>query len=80
MCRSAIAAVSSSTIESSAAGCTFILPMTNRATLISSSSETSMPDSLDTSMLMIEFRYRRGRLPEARRCARFISSGSSDFA
>jgi hypothetical protein len=27
------------------------LRMTNRATLISSSSETSMPDSLDTSML-----------------------------
>src|SRR5262245_61694470 len=51
MCRSAIAAVSSSTIESSAAGFTFILRMTNRATLINSSSETSMPDSLDTSML-----------------------------
>src|SRR5882757_11177612 len=51
MCRSAIAAVSSSTIESSAAGVTFILRMTNLATLTSSSSETSMPDSLDTSML-----------------------------
>src|SRR5215207_6957739 len=51
ICRSAIAAVSSRTIESSAAGLTFILRMTNRATLISSSSETSMPDSLDTSML-----------------------------
>src|SRR5690348_13019876 len=51
MCRSAIAAVSSSTIDSSAAGFTFILRMTNRATLISSSSDTSMPDSLDTSML-----------------------------
>src|SRR4051812_47813566 len=51
MCRSAIDAVSSSTIESSAAGFTFILRMTNRATLTSSSSETSMPDSLDTSML-----------------------------
>src|ERR1700730_15812676 len=51
MCRSAIAAVSSSTIESSAAGFTFIFAMTNRATLTSSSSETSMPDSLDTSML-----------------------------
>src|SRR3954447_10558589 len=53
MWRSAIAAVSSRTIESSADGCTFILRMTNRATLISSSSETSMPDSLDTSMLMV---------------------------
>ena len=52
MCRSAIAAVSSSTIDSSAAGLTFILRMTKRATLTSSSSETSMPDSLDTSMLM----------------------------
>src|SRR3954470_17085303 len=51
MCRSAIAGMSSNTIESSAAGLTFILRMTNRATLISSSSETSMPDSLDTSML-----------------------------
>src|SRR5215207_9706549 len=51
MCRSAMAAVSSSTIESSAAGLTFILRMTNRATLINSPSETSMPDSLDTSML-----------------------------
>src|SRR3954451_4823656 len=51
MCRSAIAAVSRSTIESSAEGFTFILPMTNRATLTNSSSETSMPDSLDTSML-----------------------------
>src|SRR4029450_5110219 len=51
MCRSAIAAVSSSTIDSSAAGLIFILRMTNRATLINSCSETSMPDSLDTSML-----------------------------
>src|SRR3954471_22341986 len=49
--RSAISAVSKSTIDSSAAGFTFILRMTNRATLISSSSDTSMPDSLDTSML-----------------------------
>src|SRR5438105_10734168 len=51
MCRSAIAAVSSNIIDSSAAGLTFILRITNRATLISSSSDTSMPDSLDTSML-----------------------------
>src|ERR1700758_3033921 len=52
MCRSAIAAVSSSTIDSSALGLTSILAMTNRATLTNSASETSMPDSLDTSMLI----------------------------
>src|SRR6201986_2523187 len=51
MCRSAIAAVSNSTIDNSAAGLTSILPMTNRATLINSDSETSYPDSLATSML-----------------------------
>ena len=78
MCRSAIAAVSSSTIESSAAGLTFILRMTNRATLTSSSSETSMPDSLDTSMLT-RLTFAVGRR-DARRCARFISAGSSDLA
>ncbi len=48
-----MAALSTSTIDNSAAGFTSILAMTKRATLISSSSETSMPDSLDTSMLMI---------------------------
>src|ERR1700735_2268090 len=52
MCRSAMAAVSNSTIDSSAAGLTSILAMTDRATLISSASETPMPDSLDTSMLI----------------------------
>ena len=37
-----------------------------------------MPDSLDTSMLMrLTF---AGRAPDARRCARFISPGSSDLA
>src|ERR1700757_4689516 len=52
MCRSAIAAVSNSTIDNSALGLTSILAITNRATLTSSASETSMPDSLDTSMLI----------------------------
>src|ERR1700731_3318108 len=52
MCRSAIAAVSNSTIDSSALGLTSILAITNRATLTNSASETSMPDSLDTSMLI----------------------------
>src|ERR1700757_5450 len=52
MCRSAIAAVSSSTIDSSALALTSNLAMTNRATLTNSASETSMPDSLDTSMLI----------------------------
>src|SRR5882757_6343498 len=52
MCRSAIAAVSSSSIDSSAAGLTSILAMTNRATLTSSASATSTPDSLDTSMVI----------------------------
>src|SRR5271165_4125654 len=47
-----MAAVSSSTIDSSALGLTSILRMTNRATLTSSASETSMPDSLETSMLI----------------------------
>src|ERR1700761_5046305 len=51
MCRSAIAAVSNSTIDNSAAGLTSILAMTNLATLINSDSETSYPDSLATSML-----------------------------
>ena len=54
--------------------------ITNRATLISSSSETSMPDSLDTSMLMFGLPPADGwavadvtglPAPEARRCARF---------
>src|ERR1700677_1481343 len=52
MCRSAIAAMSNSTIDSSAAGLTFIWSMTNLATLINSDSETSIPDSLATSMVM----------------------------
>src|ERR1700744_4114011 len=52
MCRSAMAAVSSRTIESSAPGLTSILVMTNRATLTNSASETSIPDSLETSMLI----------------------------
>src|ERR1700733_7059013 len=52
MCRSAIAAMSNSTIDSSAAGLTSIWSMTNRATLINSDSETSIPDSLATSMVM----------------------------
>src|ERR1700734_3598178 len=52
MCRSAIAAMSNSTIDSSAAGLTSIWSMTNFATLINSDSETSIPDSLATSMVM----------------------------
>src|SRR5699024_10942133 len=52
-CRSAIARVSSNTIDSSAPGLTPILVSTNRATLISSISEMSKPDSLDTSMLTV---------------------------
>src|SRR5438270_5745172 len=52
MCRSAIAAVSSSTIDSSALGLTSIRAITNFATLTNSASETSMPDSLETSILM----------------------------
>src|SRR6476620_479770 len=52
MCRSAIAAVSSHNMDSSAAGFTSIRAMTNLATLTSSVSETSTPDSLDTSMVM----------------------------
>src|ERR1700753_437034 len=51
MCRSAIAAVSNSTIDSSAAGLTSIWVMTNLATLINSDSETSIPDSLATSIV-----------------------------
>lgn len=65
-------------MDSSAAGLTFIFSMTNRATLINSSSETSMPDSLETSILMR--RYRRGRPLDARRCARFSCAGSSNLA
>src|ERR1700684_622927 len=52
ICRSAIAAVSNSTIANSAAGLTSIWVMTNLATLINSDSETSIPDSLATSMVM----------------------------
>ena len=52
MCRSAIAAESSNNMDSSAAGLTSIRAMANRATLMSSVSEISIPDSLDTSMLM----------------------------
>ncbi|SLJ82407.1 Uncharacterised protein [Mycobacteroides abscessus subsp. abscessus] len=51
MCRSAMVSRSTSTIDSSAAGCTSIRPMTNRATLTRSSSGTSIPDSLAISML-----------------------------
>src|SRR5882757_2479855 len=51
MCRSAIAAMSNSTKDSSAAGLTSIWSMTNLATLINSDSETSIPDSLATSMV-----------------------------
>ena len=53
-------------MESSAAGLTFIFRRTKRATLISSSSETSTPDSLDTSILMIRLPYRRGDRRAAR--------------
>src|SRR5690348_14336512 len=52
MCRSAIAAVSSNTIDSSAAGLTSIWVMTNFATLINSDSATSNPDSLATSIVI----------------------------
>ena len=79
MCRSAIAAVSNSTIDSSAAGLTSIWSMTNLATLINSDSETSIPDSLAYFDLMgcsydcSPHDQRRPRAPAARRAARFIA-------
>ncbi|SGO35910.1 Uncharacterised protein [Mycobacterium tuberculosis] len=81
MCRSAIAAVSSSSIDNSAHGLTSILAMTNRATLTSSASETSMPDSLATSMLIRCSRthHRRPRAPDARRAARFSPDPGSSY-
>ena len=81
ICRSAIAAVSNSNIDSSALGLTSMLAMTNRATLTNSDSETSMPDSLDTSMLITRSpdHHRRLRAPDARRAARLIPEPGSSY-
>src|ERR1700733_3593703 len=82
MCRSAMAAVSSNTIDSSAAGFTSIWVMTNFATLINSDSETSIPDSLATSMVTGASPAARGaaRRPIHRQPGLFVSRvGIHDF-
>src|SRR5699024_11369712 len=51
-CRSAIVSLSTRVMDSSAAGCTSIRPITKAATSMSSASSASTPDSLATSILI----------------------------